>query len=76
MYTDSEFRGTVTKVRSDVTNFKSLNVNDKISSLKCGPGVNVELYVDSNFKGESQRYSGDVKSFGKFNDKFSSIRFL
>lgn len=83
MYVDSQFRGQVFKVlsnsvvvieqipqiRADTPSLGSIGCGDKISSLRCGPGTNVELFVDAQYKGASQRFNGDVPSLGKFNDK-------
>jgi len=48
---------------------QSIGINDKASSLRCGPNTRVELYTDSQFRGYAQAYVGDVPSFGAQNDK-------
>jgi hypothetical protein len=57
-------------------NSKSIGMgNDKISSVKIGSGINVELCSDSNFKGCTS-YSKSMPSLGKMNDKTSSARIV
>lgn len=76
LYTDSQFRGACHKVKADVPALSAMGINDKISSLRAGPGVTVELFVDSQYRGSSQRYTGSVGTFGSFNDKVgNSIQF-
>lgn len=51
-----------------------LSYNDMISSMKIDPGLTVIVYVDSDFKGDSQRYTQSTPQVGPtWNDKISSI---
>lgn len=59
----------IPQVRSDTPTLVALGCNDKISSMRCGPGTTVEVFVDAQYKGASERFSGDVPSMGKLNDK-------
>jgi hypothetical protein len=54
------------------------NINDMISSIDIGPGIECEFYTDINFKGKligpmrGERYWDGEKS--SLNDKISSIK--
>lgn len=69
LYVDSQFRGAVHKITTDMPKLSAIGLNDKASSLKCGPDTTVELFADSEYKGKSQVFTGDVPTFGAMNDK-------
>lgn len=58
----------------DTAHLRSVGCNDKVSSVRCGPGVQCEIYVDAEYQGKSKVFSGDVPFVGSdFNDKASSV---
>ena len=53
-------------------------INDKISSLKVFGGATVMVFRDSQFRGQSTKFAGDVRDLSKegWDDKISSVRVL
>lgn len=45
-----------------------------ISSLKVGPGTEVVLYKEANYKGSTTTCSRHMSGLGDFNDKTASIK--
>lgn len=55
------------------SNSKGIGIgNDKISSIKIGPGTQVRLCKDNNLKGGCKTYTKSTASLGGMNDKTSS----
>lgn len=62
-------------IRGDVLNLKTIGFNDVLSSLRIGPGTNVEVYTAANFHGRSLKLHGDVAKMPLgWNDEISSIK--
>ncbi|PFC70217.1 hypothetical protein CN290_27490 [Bacillus cereus] len=76
IYTDDKFSGTTKHLTSSVTNFKDINMNDAVSSIKIVRPYDVVGYSDANFTGHSATLvTTDNLSFTNVgNDKMSSIR--
>jgi hypothetical protein len=47
--------------------------NDKLASMKMPPGIVVTLFGNSDFKGNSERYTGEVSSVGPMLGKTTSL---
>jgi hypothetical protein len=57
----------------DTAHLKSVGCNDKVSSVRCGPGVTCEIFSDAEYRGKSKVFSGDVSTVGSdFNDEVPS----
>jgi hypothetical protein len=76
-YQDSNFRGMYFCVRQG----ESLDrvpggINDKISSIRLLGNVDVVVFKDSRFRGQSARFSSDVRNLQRegWNDLISSMR--
>lgn len=78
-YQDHDFDGDYFCVAggSEVAGFTS-KINDKISSLKIFGGATVTVFRDSQFRGQSTKFAGDVRDLSKegWEDKISSLRVL
>lgn len=73
----SEYRGRYKSFQSgqSVSNLKSRNFNDLISSIKIPRGMQVTVYEDANFQGASRTLQSDTDFNDKsFNDRISSFR--
>ena len=86
LFTDSSFRGTEETVTKDVINFKSIGINDQVSSIEVIEG-SWQIYWDADYRGKNVTVSqyggphGDGKypnpeSLGGINDHFSSIKLV
>lgn len=76
IYTDANFSGTSKQLTSSVTNFKDINMNDAVSSIKIVGPYDVVGYSDANFTGHSATLvtTDNLSSTNVGNDKMSSIR--
>lgn len=75
-YKDGKFQGHVWKFKESQPNFEDLGCNDKVSSLRVGPGTTVILFNDKKYGGSSIEINADASTLGKFNDKSSSMKVL
>ncbi|WP_438498282.1 beta/gamma crystallin-related protein [Paenibacillus sp. IHBB 3054] len=76
VYKDSNFSGTSKQLTSSVTNFKDINMNDAVSSIKIVGPYDVVGYSDADFKGRSATLvtNDNLSSTYIGNDAMSSIR--
>lgn len=76
IYTDANFSGTSKQLTSSVTNFKDINMNDAVSSIKIVGPYDVIGYSDANFAGRSTTLvtNDNLGSTYMGNDAMSSIR--
>jgi len=58
IFTDQNFRGKSSTFREDVPDLEPLGLNDKISSLRVGPGEQWEVCEHSNYQGRCVVVSG------------------
>jgi hypothetical protein len=76
-YQDSNFRGMYFCVRQgeDVDRVPG-GINDKISSIRIIGNIDVVVFKDSRFRGQSARFSTDVRNLQRegWNDLISSMR--
>jgi len=76
VFADPNFRGKSSTFRQDVPDLEPFRLNDKISSLRVGPGEQWEVCERSNYKGRCVVVSGDEPDLRRnsWNDLISSIR--
>ncbi|HET6862322.1 MAG TPA: beta/gamma crystallin-related protein [Pyrinomonadaceae bacterium] len=76
IFSDQNFRGKSSTFREDVPDLEPLGLNDKISSLRVGPGEQWEVCEHSNYQGRCVVVSGlepDLRR-NSWNDLISSLR--
>ncbi|MGI9064869.1 MAG: beta/gamma crystallin-related protein [Pyrinomonadaceae bacterium] len=76
VFTDRDFRGKSSTFRQDVTDLQPTGLNDKVSSLRVGPGEQWEICEHSNYQGRCVVVSGDEADLRRnsWNDVISSLR--
>ena len=76
IFTDQNFRGKSSTFREDVPDLEPLGLNDKVSSIKVGPGEQWEVCEHSNYQGRCVVVSGTEPDLGRnsWNDLISSLR--
>ena len=77
VYEDCDFRGKSREISvGDYQNIRDLGLgNDKLSSMRVPRGLELELYEDERFRGESATINRDVSCLDRrWNDKASSLR--
>lgn len=76
VFADRNFRGKSATFRQDVYDLEPLGINDKVSSLRVGPGERWEICENSNFQGRCVVVSGDEPDLrtNSWNDTVSSMR--
>lgn len=75
-FKDGKFGGHVWKFHESQPDFADLGCNDKVSSVRVGPGTTVILFNDKKYGGGSLELNVDASSLGKFNDKSSSMKII
>ena len=76
-YKDPKFGGTCWKLNDSHPLFDDLGCNNKVSSLRVGPGTTVILFANSKYGGDSIEFNQDASSLGsKWNDLSSSAKVL
>ncbi len=76
VFDDQNFRGRSATFRQDVPNLEPLGINDRISSLRVGPGEQWEVCEHANYQGRCVVVSGaepDLRT-NRWNDLISSMR--
>lgn len=76
LYKDGKYVGTTWKYDESKPNFEDLGCDEKVSSLRVGPGVTVILFDKKNYGGSSIEYNADAPTLGRFNDKSRSMKLL
>eukprot|EP01085_Mycamoeba_gemmipara_P000719 Mycagemm_TRINITY_DN10368_c5_g6::TRINITY_DN10368_c5_g6_i1::g.719::m.719 type:complete len:186 gc:universal TRINITY_DN10368_c5_g6_i1:117-674(+) len=76
LYKDGKFLGHVWKFKESQPNFEDLGCNDKISSVRVGPGTTVMLFNDKKYGGGSLELNADASTLHRFNDKSSSMKIM
>jgi len=76
VFVDRDFRGRSATFRDDVPDLRPLGLNDRISSLRVGPGEKWEVCEHSNYQGRCVVVSGEEPDLRRnaWNDIISSIR--
>lgn len=76
VFTDQNFRGKSATFREDVANLDPLGLNDKVSSLRVGPGERWEICEHADYQGRCVVVSGDESDLRRnsWNDLISSFR--
>jgi Beta/Gamma crystallin len=76
LYEDAEFRGRSVNVDGPVGDLRTLEFNDRLSSIRLPPGEAWQVCEDVNFGGRCSTVQGDVRSFVPLglNDRISSLR--
>ena len=76
VFTDSNFRGKSATFREDVSDLVRHGLNDKISSLRVGPGEQWEVCEHTNYQGRCVVVSGDEPELKRssWSDEISSFR--
>jgi hypothetical protein len=76
VFSDKNFRGRSATYRQDVPDLEPLGLNDKVSSLRVGPGEQWEVCEHSNYQGLCVVLSGQESDLGRnsWNDLISSMR--
>ncbi len=76
VFTDQNFRGKSSTFRHDVPDLEPRGINDKISSLRVGPGEQWEVCEHSNYSGRCVVVSGEESDLRRnsWNDVISSFR--
>jgi len=76
VFADPGFNGTSATFRDDVSNLQSVGLNDRISSLRVGPGEIWEVCEHANYAGRCQVFSGGDSDLRRisWSDIISSAR--
>ena len=76
VFADSNFRGKSATFREDVSDLVRHGLNDKISSLRVGPGEQWEVCEHTNYQGRCVVVSGDESELKRssWSDEISSFR--
>lgn len=76
VFEDRNFRGKSATYTSDVSNLDGTGFNDRISSIRVGPGEQWEVCKDANFQGRCVVVSGTESDLRKnsWDDMISSMR--
>jgi hypothetical protein len=87
IYVDTDYSGASGHVTTDLTDLKKSQLgmgwwDDCISSVRVAPGWSATIYVETNFRGDSQEFTADVPNLGaivgpckgNWNDCITSIR--
>lgn len=76
VYSDAEFRGSVVSFRQDEPDLDRVGINDRISSLRVGPGERWEVCEDAFYRGRCVVVGGDERDLLRvsWNDMISSVR--
>src|SRR5262245_27578076 len=76
VFADRNFRGRTATFRNDVSDLGPTGLNDRISSLRVGPGEKWEVCEHSNFQGRCVVVSGSEPDLRRnsWNDVISSMR--
>ncbi|MCM3871485.1 MAG: beta/gamma crystallin family protein [Pyrinomonadaceae bacterium] len=76
VFNDQNFRGKSSSFRQDVPNLDPLGINDKISSLRVGPGEQWEVCEHADYQGRCVVVSGEESDLRRndWNDIISSMR--
>lgn len=76
VFADPNFRGKSSTFRQDVRDLEPLRLNDKISSLRVGPGEQWEVCEHSNYRGRCVVVSGNEPDLRRnsWNNLISSMR--
>lgn len=76
VYTDADFRGVVTTFRHDEPDLDRIGLNDRISSLRVGPGERWEVCEDASYRGRCAVVDGEERDLLRvsWNDRISSLR--
>lgn len=73
-YADDNYQGAAQSFGIGTYDMDSLTVgNDRISSIRIPTGMQVELFTDANYKGQSLVLHSDVASLPNFNNRTSSL---
>jgi hypothetical protein len=78
VFTDPDFRGESATFRDDISDLRSVRLNDEITSLFVARGETWEVCEDANFSGRCQvvtNEESDLRPLG-WNDRISSVRRL
>lgn len=76
LYKDGKFGGTCWKYDESKPNFEDLGCDEKVSSLRVGPGVTVILFDKKSYGGSSREFNQDASTLNQFNDKSRSMKVL
>ncbi len=77
VFSDTEYRGKSATFREDVADLRTVDLNDRISSLRVAPGEIWEVCLHVDYGGRCQVFTGnepDLHRRGDWNDEISSIR--
>jgi Beta/Gamma crystallin len=76
VFADSNFRGKTQTFRRDVSDLARYGLNDRISSLRVGPGEQWEVCEHANYQGRCVVVSGEEPDLGRnsLSDIISSFR--
>lgn len=76
VFADQNFRGKSATFRQDVPNLDPIGLNDKVSSLRVGPGERWEICEHADYQGRCVVVSGDESDLrrNEWNDVISSFR--
>lgn len=76
VFNDQNFRGKSSTFRRDVSDLEPLGINDRVSSLRVGPGEQWEVCEHSNYQGRCVVVSGEESDLRRnsWNDVISSMR--
>jgi len=69
LYSGHDFKGRSVTLHKEAVNFEQFGFNDKVSSLRLGPGTSVILFADKHHKGKAREYNVDTPVLGDFEDK-------
>src|SRR5687767_7394007 len=76
VFADANFRGTAQTFQYDMADLRSTGLDNRISSIRIGPGEQWEVCEDSNYRGRCIVVSGQESDLGRnnWNNRISSIR--
>ncbi len=75
LYEHSNYKGWKKCYSTNKSNFVSLGINDKVSSIKVSPGTKAELYQHINYRGYKRVYTKNTPWVGnQVNDQYSSLK--
>ena len=76
VFADSNFRGTARTFQNNVSDLRSSGLDNRISSLRIGPGEQWEVCAERNYRGGCVVVSGEESDLGRnnWNDRISSLR--
>jgi len=74
LFSNANFSGQMWRFNTDVPNFSYFGANDRVSSIRVGPGTQAYLFQHANFMGQAICVAGDYPHLAWMNDRASSMR--